>query len=253
MGCVLTMAGTGSEMNAGAVITDPDAKLKIGHVYGTEVMPKFSILNPVFTYSLPKYQLAAGIYDIFNHICEQYFSGEDDNTSDYLAEALMRSVVHSSRIAMKNPEDYEARSNIMWTATWALNTLIACGKSTDWMVHMLGQAAGGVTDATHGMTLSAVSLPYYRMICPCGLPKFARFAREVWGIDPAGKTDEQLAAEGLAAMEAWMKELGLALSLSELGATEDSLEDIARGVLIMDGGYKVLTKEEIMQVLRESL
>lgn len=253
VGCVLTMAGTGSEMNAGAVITDPEAKLKIGHVYGTDVMPKFSILNPVFTYSLPKYQLAAGIYDIFNHICEQYFSGEDDNTSDYLAEALMRSVVHSSRVAMKDPENYEARSNIMWTATWALNTLIACGKSTDWMVHMLGQAAGGVTDATHGMTLSAVSLPYYRMICPYGLPKFARFAREVWGIDPAGKTEEQLAAEGLAAMEAWMKELGLAMSLSELGATEESLEDIARGVLIMDGGYKVLTKEEIMQVLRESL
>ena len=253
VGCVLTMAGTGSEMNAGAVITDPDAKLKIGHVYGTEVMPKFSILNPVFTYSLPKYQLAAGIYDIFNHICEQYFSGEDDNTSDYLAEALMKSVVHSSRIAMKDPENYEARSNIMWTATWALNTLIACGKSTDWMVHMLGQAAGGVTDATHGMTLSAVSLPYYRMICPYGLPKFARFAREVWGIDPAGKSEEHLAEEGLAAMEAWMKELGLAMSLSELGATEASLEDIAKGVLIMDGGYKVLTKEEIMQVLRESL
>lgn len=253
VGCVLTMAGTGSEMNGGAVITDPDAKLKIGHVFGTDVMPKFSILNPVFTYSLPKYQLAAGIYDIFNHICEQYFSGEDDNTSDYLAEALMRSVIHSSRVAMKDPENYEARSNIMWTATWALNTLIACGKSTDWMVHMLGQAAGGVTDATHGMTLSAVSLPYYRMICPYGLPKFARFAREVWGIDPAGKTDEQLAEEGLAAMEAWMKELGLAMSLSELGATEASLEDIARGVLIMEGGYKVLTKDEIMQVLRESL
>ncbi len=253
VGCVLTMAGTGSEMNGGAVITDPDAKLKIGHVFGTEVMPKFSVLNPVFTYSLPRYQLAAGIYDIFNHICEQYFSGEDDNTSDYLAEALMRSVIHSSRIAMEDPENYEARSNIMWTATWALNTLIACGKSTDWMVHMLGQAAGGVTDATHGMTLSAVSLPYYRMICPFGLPKFARFAREVWGIDPAGKTDEQLAEAGLAAMEAWMKEMGLAMSLSELGATEDSLEDIARGVLIMDGGYKVLTKEEVMQVLRESL
>ena len=253
VGCVLTMAGTGSEMNAGAVITDPDAKLKIGHVFGTEVMPKFSVLNPVFTYSLPRYQLAAGIYDIFNHICEQYFSGEDDNTSDYLAEALMRSVIHSSRIAMEDPENYEARSNIMWTATWALNTLIACGKSTDWMVHMLGQAAGGVTDATHGMTLSAVSLPYYRMICPFGLPKFARFAREVWGIDPAGKTDEQLAEAGLAAMEAWMKEMGLAMSLSELGATEDSLEDIARGVLIMEGGYKVLTKEEVMQVLRESL
>ena len=253
VGCILTMVGTGSEMNGGSVITHPEQKLKIGHTFGDEVMPKFSILNPTYTLTVPRYQMVAGFFDIMSHILEQYLSGEDDSTTDYIAEGLMKSLIHSSRIAVKDPQDYEARSNIMWTATWALNTLIACGKSTDWMVHMLGQAAGGVTDATHGMTLSAVSLPYYRMICPCGLPKFARFAREVWGIDPAGKTDEQLAAEGLAAMEAWMKELGLAMSLSELVATEESLEDIARGVLIMDGGYKVLTKEEIMQVLRESL
>ena len=253
VGCVLTMAGTGSEMNGGAVITDPASKLKIGHVFGDEVMPKFSILNPRFTFSLPGYQMAAGIYDIFNHICEQYFSGEDDSTSDYLAEALMKSLIVSSRTAIRDPENYEARSNIMWTATWALNTLIACGKSTDWMVHMLGQAVGGYTDATHGMTLSAVSLPYYRMICPYGLPRFVRFAREVWGVDPEGKSDEETAAAGLAAMESWMKEMGLALTIGELGATEEMLEGIADATMILDGGYKVLTRDEILQVLRESL
>ena len=162
VGCVLTMVGTGSEMNAGAVITNPDQKLKIGHVFADEkIMPKFSILNPKYTLTLPHYQMVSGIYDIFNHICEQYFSGEDDNTSDYISEALMKSVIHSSRIANRDAQDYEARSNIMWTATWALNTLVAKGKSTDWMVHMLGQAAGAVTDATHGMTLAAVSLHYY--------------------------------------------------------------------------------------------
>ena len=166
VGCVLTMVGTGSEMNGGAVITNHDQKLKIGHVFGDAVMPKFAILNPKFTFTLPKKQMVAGIYDIFNHICEQYFSGEDDNTSDYISEALMKSVIHSSRIAIQNPEDYEARSNIMWAATWALNTLVSRGKSTDWMVHMLGQAVGAYTDATHGMTLSAVSLPYYRYIMP---------------------------------------------------------------------------------------
>ena len=149
VGCVLTMAGTGSEMNGGAVITNHGSRLKIGHVFGDRVFPKFSILNPVFTYSLPRYQMAAGFYDILNHICEQYFSGEDDNTSDYLMEGLMRSLIHSSLIAIKNPEDYEARSNIMWTATWALNTLVAMGKSTDWMVHMLGQSVGAYTNATH--------------------------------------------------------------------------------------------------------
>ena len=253
VGCVLTMAGTGSEMNAGSVITNHEQKLKVGHVFGEEVMPKFSILNPKYTFSLPKRQMVAGIYDIFNHICEQYFSGEDDNTSDYLSEALMKSVVHSSLIAIENPEDYEARSNIMWTATWALNTLIAKGKTTDWMVHMLGQAAGAYTDATHGMTLSAVSLPYYRYILPYGLKKFVRFAEEVWNVSPSEKTDEQIAEEGLQEMEKWMRRIGVAMSLSELGATEDMIDGIADATFILEGGYKVLTKDEVKQILKESL
>ncbi len=253
VGCVLTMAGTGSEMNGGSVISNHDQKLKIGHVFGDEVMPKFSILNPKFTYSLPKRQMVAGIYDIFNHICEQYFSGEDDNTSDYISEALMKSVIHSSLIAIEDPEDYEARSNIMWTATWALNTLIAMGKTEDWMVHMLGQSVGAYTDATHGMTLSAVSLPYYRYIMPYGLKKFKRFAEEVWNVCPEGKTDEQIAEEGLKAMEDWMKTIGVSLNISELGATEDMIDGITEGTFILDGGYKVLTKDEIREILRKSL
>lgn len=253
VGCVLTMVGTGSEMNGGAVITNHEQKLKIGHVFGTEVFPKFSILNPKFTFTLPKYQMVSGIYDIFNHICEQYFSGEDDNTSDYIAEGLMRSVVHSSRIAAENPTDYEARSNIMWTATWALNTLIAQGKTTDWMVHMLGQAVGANTDATHGMTLAAVSLPYYRHILPDGLAKFRRFAVNVWNISEAGKTDRKIAEEGLQAMESWMKELGLVMNIRELGADEDMIGRLVDSTLIMEGGYRILTKEEIAEIFKESL
>lgn len=181
VGCVLTMVGTGSEMNGGSVITNHAEKLKIGHVFGEEVFPKFSVLDPEFTYTLPEYQMKAGFYDIMSHILEQYFSGEDDNTSDYIAEGLLRSLIHSSRIAVKDPKNYEARSNIMWTATWALNTLIAKGKATDWEVHMLGQAVGAYTDATHGMTLAAVSMPYYRLIMPYGVDKFARYAVNVWG------------------------------------------------------------------------
>lgn len=253
VGCVLTMAGTGSEMNGGSVITNTETHQKIGHVFGEEVMPKFSILNPRFTMSLPKRQMVAGIYDIFNHICEQYFSGEDDNVSDYLAEGLMKSVIRNSLVAIEDPEDYEARSNIMWAATWALNTLIACGKSTDWMVHMLGQAAGGYTDATHGMTLSAVSLPYYRHIMPYGVAKFKRFATEVWGVDANGKTDRQIAEEGLSAMESWMKTIGVAMNLAELGATEDMIEGIADATFIFDGGYKKLEREEVVKILKESL
>ena len=254
VGCVLTMVGTGSEMNAGAVITNHESKLKIGHVFADEkIMPRFSILNPKYTLTLPHYQMAAGIYDIFNHICEQYFSGEDDNTSDYISEGLLRSLLHSSRIANKDPQNYEARSNIMWTATWALNTLVSRGKSTDWMVHMIGQSVGAYTNATHGMTLAAVSLPYYRYIMPYGLAKFKRFAVNVWNVDPAGKSDEQIAEEGLKAMENWMKELGLVMNISELGATEEMLDGIADGTLIMEGGYKVLDRDEVKEILKESM
>lgn len=254
VGCVLTMAGTGSEMNAGSVITNEKTKQKIGHVFASEaVMPRFTVLNPNYTLTLPKYQMVSGIYDIFNHICEQYFSGEDDNTSDYISEGLMRSVIHSSRIAVQNPQDYEARSNIMWTATWALNTLVAKGKASDWMVHMLGQAVGGYTNATHGMTLSAVSLAYYHYILPYGLAKFVRFAKNVWNVDPTGKTDEQIAEEGLSAMEAWMKEIGVVMHLSEFGVTEDNLESIADLTLPMNGGYKVLDRNEIIEIFRKSL
>lgn len=254
VGCVLTMVGTGSEMNAGAVITNPETKQKIGHVFSDEkIMPRFAILNPKYTLTLPHYQMVAGIYDIFNHICEQYFSNEDDNTSDYISEGLMRSLVYSSQIANKDPLNYEARSNIMWTATWALNTLIAKGKSTDWMVHMLGQAVGAYTNATHGMTLSAVSLPYYRYILPYGLQKFKRFAVNVWGIDPAGKSEDQTAEEGIHAMEMWMKELGLVMSIADLGVTEAMVEGIADATLVLKGGYKVLSHEEIVAILKQSM
>ena len=253
VGCVLTMVGTGSEMNGGSVITNHAQKLKIGHVFGENVFPKFSVLNPEFTFTLPAYQMKAGFYDIMSHILEQYFSGDDDNTTDYIAEGLLRSLIHSSEIAVKNPTDYGARSNIMWTATWALNTLIAKGKTTDWEVHMLGQAVGAHTDATHGMTLSAVSMAYYKLIMPYGLKKFVRYAVNVWGVNPAGKTDETIAEEGLAAMEAWMRRIGLVMNLTDLGVTEDMIDGIVKSTLIMEGGYKVLTQDEVREVLKNSL
>jgi alcohol dehydrogenase YqhD (iron-dependent ADH family) len=253
VGCVLTMVGTGSEMNGGSVITNHEQKLKIGHVFGDNVMPKFTILNPTYTYTVPMRQMVSGIYDAFNHICEQYFSGTDDSTSDYLAEGLMKSLIASSRVAIKEPENYEARSNIMWAATWALNTLIAMGKSTDWEVHMIGQAIGAYTNATHGMTLSAVSMAYYRFICPYGLSKFKHFAVNVWGVVPEGKTDEAVAEEGLLAMENWMKELGLAMNITDLGVTEEMLTGIVKATFLLDGGYKALTADDVMQILKASM
>ena len=250
---VLTMSGTGSEMNAGSVITNHEEGLKIGHVFGSNVIPRFAIVNPELTFIVPDYQMRAGIYDAFNHICEQYSSGTDDNTSDYIAEGLMRSLVHASRIAVKDPNDYEARSNNSWVCTWALNTLIACGKSTDWEVHMLGQAIGAVTNATHGMTLSAVSLPYYRLVMPYGVEKFARFARAVWNVDDSGKSEREVAEAGLEAMSEWMDQIGVVKSARELGLTEENIPDAVKATFILNGGYHKLTTEEVEQIFHESL
>ncbi len=253
VGSVLTMVGTGSEMNGGSVITNHLTKMKIGKVFGTNVMPRFAILNPRYTFSVPQRQMVSGIFDIMSHIMEQYFSGTDNNTSDYLAEGLMRSLIHSSRIAVKNPQDYEARSNIMWTSTWALNTLIGMGKTQDWMVHMIGHAIGAHTNATHGMTLSGVSIAYYHHIKTYGLAKFARFATAVWNIHEAGKSEEQLANEGLEALLAWMKEIGVATEITSLGVTEDMLGDIADATVLMKAGYKDLTREDVITILKNSL
>lgn len=253
VGAVLTMAGTGSEMNGGSVITNQEAKLKIGKVFGEEVMPKFAVLNPRYTFSLPRRQMVAGIFDTMSHIMEQYFSGNDDSTSDYLAEGLMRSLIASSRVAVNDPENYEARSNIMWTATWALNTLIGKGKTQDWMVHMIGQAIGAHTDATHGMTLSGISVAYYRHVMKYGLSRFARFARVVWDIPSEGKSESQLASEGIDALEAWIKEIGAASEISSLGVTEALIEPIADATIIFDAGYHRLDRSEVIGILRESL
>ena len=252
IGCVLTMVGTGSEMNGGSVITNHSQKLKIGHVFGENVFPKFSILNPEYTFTVPKYQMVSGIYDIMSHILEQYFSGTDDNTSDYIMEGLLKSLIHSAEIAIENPKDYEARSNIMWTATWALNTLVAKGKTQDWEVHMLGQSVGAHTDATHGMTLAAVSMPYYRFILPYGLAKFKRYAINVWNVNGENKSDKEIAEEGLAKMEAWMKKIGLVMNITELGAKEEMLDGMVKSSLIMEGGYKVLNKDDIKAILKAS-
>ena len=222
-------------------------------MFGENVFPKFSVLNPEFTLTLPKYQMVSGIFDIMSHILEQYFSGEDDNTSDYIMEGLLRSLIHSSKIAVENPNDYEARSNMMWIATWALNTLVAKGKSTDWMVHMIGQSIGAYTDATHGMTLAAVSLPYYKHILPYGLQKFKRYAVNVWGINPDDKSDTETALQGLDAMENYMRSLGLTMNITEFGVTEDMLDGIADGSFIMEGGYKILRHDEIVEILKESM
>ncbi len=188
VGAVLTMVGTGSEMNGGSVITNEELKIKTGRVYSAEVYPKFSILNPEYTFSVPKYQMVSGIFDIMSHLMEQYFSGEDNNTTDYVIEGLLRSVIDNARVAIKNPMDYEARSNLMWSATLALNTISGLSKEQDWEVHMIEHQLGAYTDCAHGMGLAAISIPYYNYIYSYGLDKFVKFAKNIWDVSEEGKT-----------------------------------------------------------------
>ena len=246
---ILTLAGTGSEMNGGSVITNEDVKIKTGRVFPSNVNPRFSILNPEYTFTLPEYQMVSGIFDMMSHLMEAYFSGEDDVTSDYLIEGLLRSIINSAKIAIKNPKDYESRSNLMWSSTLAMNPIMGLSKTQDWEVHMIEHQLGAYTDCAHGMGLAAISLPYYRYICKFGLDKFVRFAKQVWGVNETGKIKEEVALEGIAAMESFINECGIVTSLKELGATEEMLSLIANSTVLL-GGYKVLTAEEVLDILK---
>lgn len=250
VGSVLTMAGTGSEMNGGSVITNEDKMLKCGRVFPAEVNPKFSILNPEYTFTVPKYQMASGIFDTMSHLMEQYFSGDDDNTTDYILEGVMRSLIHSAKIAMDNPKEYEARSNIMWCATIGLNTVTGLSKEQDWEVHMIEHQLGAYTDCAHGAGLAAISPAYYRYICGFGAPKFVRFAENVWGIDTAAMTEAEACEAGICALEKFIAVLELPKTLRELGATEDMISKIADST-VPGGGYKNMSASDILTVLKQ--
>lgn len=247
---ILTMAGTGSEMNGGSVITNEEKMLKNGRVFPANVNPKFSILNPEYTFTVPKYQMASGIFDTMSHLMEQYFSGNDDNTTDYILEGVMRSLIVSAKTAMENPTDYESRSNIMWCATIGLNTITGLSKMQDWEVHMIEHQIGAYTDCAHGAGLAAVSVPYYKYIMNDGIDKFVRFAKNVWDIDINGMTKEQAALAGLEKLDEFISLLELPKTLKELGASEEMLPKIANST-VLGGGYKQMTADDILNVLKE--
>ncbi|MCD8350181.1 MAG: iron-containing alcohol dehydrogenase [Planctomycetaceae bacterium] len=249
VGAVLTMAGTASEMNGGSVLTNEAKMIKGGRVFPANVNPKFSIMNPEYTFTVPKSQMVSGIFDTMSHLMEQYFSGTDDNTTDYLIEGIMDSLIHSSRIALGNPTDYEARSNIMWCATLGLNTITGLSKDQDWEVHMIEHQVGAYTDCPHGAGLAVISVPYYRHICQYGLDKFVRFARKVWGVDTSKLDTNAAAKAGIEKLSEFIKELGLPTTLRELGATEEMLPLIANST-VLTGGYKKLTAEEVLSILK---
>lgn len=252
LGVIVTVAGTGSEGNGGAVITNEELRIKTGRDY-PKCNPRFALLDPAYTYSVPKFQMVSGSFDIFSHIMEIYFSEPDeDNVSDDIAEALMRNVIRNLRTAIQNPEDYTARSNLMWDATMAENRIIKLGKRMDFQCHQMEHQIAAYTDCNHGAGLAVLHPVYYRHIYKDGLAKFKRFAVNVWGISTEGKTDEGIACAGINALEDFILEIGLPVTLRELGVDEDTdLKAIADSCAIVPGSYKKLTHKEILGIFQE--
>lgn len=253
LGVVVTVTGTGSECNGGAVITNEEKKIKTGGDY-PKCNPKFALMDPEYTFSVPKMQTASGGFDILSHIMETYFSKTDeDNISDDISEALMRSVIRNLPAALKNPQDYTARSNLMWASTMAENRIIKLGKACDFQAHQIEHQLGAYTDCNHGCGLAVIHPPYYRYIYKDGLDKFVRFAVNVWGISADGKSKEEMAAEGVQALAGFIKEIGLPTTLRELGVKDKSiLPEIAESCNIAPGSYGNMTKEAILEILNES-
>lgn len=252
LGVIVTAAGTGSECNGGAVITNEEKKIKTGRDY-PKLNPQFALMDPTYTYSVPVRQMVSGAYDTLSHILETYFSApNEDNVSDDIMEALMKNVIRNLRAAIRNPEDYTARSNLMWDAAMAENRVIKMGKLCDFECHNMEHQLGAYTNCSHGSGLAVIQPAYYRHIYKYGLPKFVRFAENVWGISRRGRTDEELALAGVEALEEFVQEIGLPATLREVGVSERSqLKEIADSCGISAGSYKKMTHEEILEILNE--
>ena len=249
---VVTSAGTGSEMNGGAVITNEKLKIKTGRDY-PKCNPKLALLDPTYTYSVPIKQMVSGGFSTLSHIMEIYFSEPDEpNVSDDIAEALMRGVIRDLRSAISDPQDYTARSNLMWEAAMAENRIIRLGKKTDFECHMMGCQLGVYTGCSHGEALAVLQPVYYRRICERDKAKFAHFATVVWNISSEGKTEIQLAYAGVRALADFISEIGLSSSLREFGVMQETdLKVIADSCVCVQGACKVLKKEEILEIFQE--
>ena len=252
LGVIVTASGTGSECNGGAVITNEEVMIKTDRDY-PKCNPEFALMDPTYTYTVPTKQMVAGSFDILSHVMETYFSEPDeDNVSDDISEALMRGVITSLRAALVNPEDYTARSNLMWLSTMAENRIIKLGKKCDFECHQMEHQISAYTNCSHGCGLAVLHPVYYRHICQAGAKKFTRFAENVWKIPRNGRTDEEMAEAGVEALADFIREIGLPTTLREVGVEKkEDLKEIADSCYLVDGSYKKMTHEEILEIFLE--
>ncbi len=252
MGAVVTAFGTGAEMNNGAVITNTDKMMK-SPLWGA--FYSFAILDPVYTMSMPMKQVISGAFDSLSHCMETYMgSPREVNLTDEINEATQRNIIRNMRTTLKNPKDVMARSELIWAAAVAENGMLKIGKTTDFQCHMLEHQLGAYTDCNHGQGLAALNPALYRHMKPEANKQFARLATKVWGISSKGKTEEELANAFIEALSAFIKETGLPTKLSEMNITSDKdFKAIAETTMLTPGCCKKFTKEELYEVLKESL
>lgn len=249
MGVVVTASGTGSEQNNGAVITHEEKKLKAA-LWGAYA--DFVILDPAYTLSVPMKQVISGAFDTLSHAMETYFGQpEEVNLSDELSEAVMRNTIRNIRKVIENPQDVSVRSELMWSSAMAENGILKIGKVTDFQGHMIEHQVGAYTDCNHGQGLAVIHPHLYRAIYKEAVSKFARFAREVWNIDDAGKTEDEVACEGIQALADFIKEVGLPTTFTDMNVIldNDTVRKIAESTVITAGCCKKLTVDDIEQIL----
>ena len=250
MGAVVTASGTGSEMNNGAVITNEEKKIKGGIVGACSC---FAVLDPELTMTVPFRQVISGAFDTLSHAMETYFGQPHDhnNLSDDLSEAVMRSVIANIRVLLKDHDNYEARSELMWASAMAENGILKIGKVTDFQCHQLEHQLGAYTDCNHGQGLAVIHPVLYRHICGAGAEKFARFARNVWGVADRAAAKETARA-GVEALADFIKEAGLPSSFTEMGIDPNTdFKAIADSTNLTAGCCKKLSREELLEILRE--
>ncbi|MBS5582481.1 MAG: iron-containing alcohol dehydrogenase [Megasphaera sp.] len=253
LGIVVTVSGTGSETNGGSVITNEELKVKTGRDY-PELNAQFAILNPKYTETVPTFQFISGAFDSLSHMMEIYFSEpNDNNVSDVMNEALMRSVVDNIRAILDNPKDEGARSNLVWLSTMAENRILKLGKTTDFQCHILEHSLGAYTFCNHGAGLAVLHPVYYGHIVKDGAPKFARFAEKVFDISAdEGDVVVTRAQKGIEALAAFIKEIGLPTKLRDMNIDHDVLDDVAAGCVASPGSFRQMGKEEIREIFEEA-
>ena len=250
MGAVVTAFGTGAEMNNGAVITNEEKMLKSA-LWGA--FYSFAILDPAYTMTMPMKQVISGAFDSLSHSMETYMGfPREVNLSDEINEATQRNIIRNIRATLKDPQDIQARSELIWAAAMAENGILKIGKATDFQCHMLEHQLGAYTDCNHGQGLAVLHPVLYRHMMPEANHQFARLAVEVWRIDPAGKTEAELAAAFVDALAAFIREIGLPTTFTEMNITEDTdYRAIADSTVLTGGCAKKFTREELLEVLLE--